>query len=119
MEKKNMSRNVSVIKMSRYRGEEAALESENSHLSKEELVERVRGRLENMVSMLIEYPKDYSVEVTLGEKTICFKINCAQPDLGRILGRNGQMISSIRVVVAGITSKFGYRSIVELPFFPR
>lgn len=90
----------------------------NQPLSREQVSEQVREQIETILKMLAGAPKELLVVAIHGERTIVFKVTCNRQDIGRILGSKGKMITSIRNVSSALTAKHGYRSIVEVPYFP-
>jgi uncharacterized protein len=70
--------------------------------------------LEFVIRQLVEFPDDMVLtEVPIG-KTIVFKVQLRQSDVGRIIGRNGQTIHAIRSLLNSSASRHGQRATLEI-----
>ncbi|KHD87110.1 MAG: hypothetical protein OM95_16265 [Bdellovibrio sp. ArHS] len=67
---------------------------------------------------MVPYPEDISVTYSCGERTTVYTIDCSQRVLGRIIGSRGKHIQSVRTIVQGISASKGFRSVVEIPYYP-
>lgn len=79
--------------------------------------EKVRQLLLTLTQELVSYPQDIQVTFRCGEKTTIYNIHTSQRNIGQILGSNGRNIAGVRTLVSSITSRQGFRSIVEVPFY--
>ncbi|AXY25701.1 RNA-binding protein [Suicoccus acidiformans] len=64
----------------------------------------------SMVTPLIEHPEDFSVEVIEGDEFMEYHLNLNPEDIGRVIGRKGRVIRSIRTIVYSIRPKGEKRS---------
>lgn len=83
-----------------------------------EAKEFVRQLVEVLARELVSYPEDISVRFSCGEKTTLYHIDCTQRVIGQLMGSKGRNINGIRAVVQSITQRKGFRSIIEIPYFP-
>ncbi|MCL2680477.1 MAG: KH domain-containing protein [Coriobacteriia bacterium] len=60
--------------------------------------ERVKGLVCYIVEGLVDNPDDVSVETTLEDKLLSLFIQSHPDDVGKIIGRNGRTIKSIRTL---------------------
>ncbi|WP_415062664.1 KH domain-containing protein [Bdellovibrio sp.] len=86
--------------------------------SKEQVSEDLKRRIEDFLKMMVEDSADIKISVIQGERTTIFSISCGRHNIAKILGRKGKTIDAIRTLVASITGRYGFRAIVEVPYFP-
>ena len=77
--------------------------------------EEVRLLIEKMVRLLVDHPEAVMVTTMVGPKTTVYKVECAQNNLGQVIGSQGKTIMGLRAVVHAMTARNGIRSIVEIP----
>jgi predicted RNA-binding protein YlqC (UPF0109 family) len=49
-----------------------------------------------------------------GEKTTVFELKVADGDLGKIIGKHGRTIRSIRTILSATATKAGKRAVLEI-----
>ena len=60
-----------------------------------------------LVSSLVDAPLEVLVDVTMSTKNIMVQIKCKDTDLGKIIGKKGRTIDSIKVILSAVkNSKF-------------
>ncbi len=80
-----------------------------------ELSDDVIGLVQAVVVPLVDFPDE--VNVTLGEEQddlIAVNISVNEQDAGKVIGRQGRVIKSIRTLARAAASKAGVRVEVEL-----
>ena len=70
--------------------------------------------LEFVIRQLVEFPDDMVLTEIPGGKTTIFKLQLRQTDIGRIIGRNGQTIQSIRALLSSSASRHNQRATLEI-----
>tara|TARA_Y100001970_G_scaffold239180_1_gene300906 strand:- start:187 stop:420 length:234 start_codon:yes stop_codon:yes gene_type:complete len=71
--------------------------------------------LENMVKAIVDSPDDVEVTVNEGEDTLIYELRLGDDDLGKVIGKRGKNIGSIRTIISAATAKEGgKRSIIEI-----
>jgi predicted RNA-binding protein YlqC (UPF0109 family) len=70
--------------------------------------------LEFVIRQLVEYPDEMMLTEIPGGKTMIFKLQLRQSDVGRIIGRNGQTIHAIRALLNSSASRHGQRATLEI-----
>ncbi|MDR2772823.1 MAG: KH domain-containing protein [Elusimicrobiota bacterium] len=63
---------------------------------------------------LVDNPDDVEVKEIVGEKTTVLEIKVADGDRGKIIGKQGRIIKSIRCVVNSASAKLDKRATVEI-----
>lgn len=70
--------------------------------------------LEYIVKSLVDEPDVVSVtESSHGRETI-LHLSVSQPDMGRVIGKNGRVINSIRALVQVAAAKEGRQASIEI-----
>ena len=71
--------------------------------------------LEYMVKELVDNPDEVNITEELeGDKTIIFKLQVAENDLGKVIGKKGRTANALRVVMRAASAKRGKSSIVKI-----
>lgn len=70
--------------------------------------------LETIVRSLIEHPEQARITEIIGEKTVVLELRCAKGDLGKIIGKGGKTVGSIRTLLNAVASREGRRAILEV-----
>ena len=86
-----------------------------------DLTESVKGLLASCITELIDHPDDLKVEVRQeGESndeagyTVFADIKVNQEDVGKIIGRQGRTIKSLRTLARALGARHGARVEVEI-----
>ena len=74
----------------------------------------MREFLEFVIRQLVEFPDDMALTEIPSGRTTIFKLQLRRGDVGRIIGRGGQTIQSIRALLASSASRHGQRAILEI-----
>ncbi|HEY3411466.1 MAG TPA: KH domain-containing protein [Armatimonadota bacterium] len=70
--------------------------------------------VEYIVRSLVDYPDEVSVEAVEGDGGVTYEVSVAQGDAGKVIGRGGRIIQSIRAVVKAAAAKTDQRAYVEV-----
>jgi predicted RNA-binding protein YlqC (UPF0109 family) len=70
--------------------------------------------LEFIAKRLVELPEHVVVECVPGEQKIVFRLQVAEQDIGKVIGRNGRTAQSLRVLLAAVAAREGKRAILEI-----
>ena len=65
----------------------------------------MKAYVEHIVRALIDHPEALVVSCLDGKHSVILEIRCHAQDMGRIIGRNGKIISSIRMLAAGVAAR--------------
>ena len=58
-----------------------------------------------LIKALVDEPDKVEVTETKGEKTTIYEARVAKNDMGKVIGRNGRTIESLRVIVSACGAK--------------
>jgi predicted RNA-binding protein YlqC (UPF0109 family) len=70
--------------------------------------------LENIVKALVDIPEEVSVREVTGTQVTVLELRVAQSDLGKVIGRNGRIADSIRVILDCVGAKLNRRITLEI-----
>ncbi len=70
--------------------------------------------VEYIVKALVEYPDHVKVTEVEGKSSIVVEISVAQDDMGRLIGKKGRVINSIRTLTQVQGARQGKRITVEV-----
>lgn len=74
----------------------------------------LEGFVEYVVKALVDYPDEVSIETTETSEGAAIKIRCRKEDIGKIVGKRGKIIMSIRSLVSGAAGRQHKRVSVDV-----
>jgi hypothetical protein len=74
----------------------------------------VRQFLEFIIRHLVEFPEEVMISEVANERLTAFRLQMRQSDVGRIIGRNGQTIRSIRALLASAAARHDQRVTLDI-----
>lgn len=70
--------------------------------------------LEYIVKSLVDEPDMVSVTESVHGRETVLQLSVSQPDMGRVIGKNGRVINSIRALVQVAAAKEGRQASIEI-----
>ncbi len=70
--------------------------------------------VEFIVKSLVDNPDQVVVSEIDGHSSTIYELSVAQPDMGRVIGKGGRVINSIRAIVQVAAAKQGQRVSLEI-----
>ena len=70
--------------------------------------------IEMLIKALVDEPDQVHVTENKGEKTTVFEANVSKKDMGKVIGRNGRTIESLRTIVGACGAKRKKRCIFQV-----
>ena len=70
--------------------------------------------IEVMVKALVDAPEEVVVTETKGQHTSVFELRVARGDMGKVIGKQGRMAESMRIILAGASTKLRRRSVLKI-----
>ncbi len=70
--------------------------------------------VEYIVKALVDKPEDVRINEVKSEKTVILELKVAQEDIGKVIGKQGRIIKSIRVVINAAAAKTMSRVVLEI-----
>jgi uncharacterized protein len=75
----------------------------------------VRNLVETLVKLVVDEPDEVRVKETKDRGAIVFNVQVSSGDVGRVIGKDGRVISCIRQVVGAAGAKARLRTYVKVP----
>ena len=71
--------------------------------------------LEDIVKAIVDKPDEVKVNINESENTIVYELNVGEGDLGKVIGKKGRNVNSIRTLLSASNAKEGgKRAILEI-----
>lgn len=70
--------------------------------------------IEYLVKNLVDHPENVTVNCNQSDKGLVIQLRVAQEDVGKVVGRKGQTIKSLRTIVLSVCARLGQRVQLEL-----
>jgi hypothetical protein len=71
--------------------------------------------LEDIVKAIVDKPDEVKVDINESENTIVYELNVGEGDLGKVIGKKGKNVNSIRTLLSASNAKEGgKRAILEI-----
>jgi hypothetical protein len=67
-----------------------------------------------IINALVDHEDQIQINEIVGEKTLMYEVRVAESDVGKIIGRNGKTINSIRTLLRAATVKDNKKVILEV-----
>lgn len=63
---------------------------------------------------LVDHPDEIRITTLDGEKTLLMELRCHSQDIGKIIGKNGKTIGSVRTLISTLAARSGRRALIEV-----
>ena len=70
--------------------------------------------IEHMAKMLVDLPKEVSINEIVGENTTVIELKVAKEDLGKVIGKQGRTARAVRTILNGASTKLRKRTVLEI-----
>ncbi|MDR3624355.1 MAG: KH domain-containing protein [Chlamydiales bacterium] len=70
--------------------------------------------VEYLIKNLVDEPNCVSVKCFEGERGIIVEVSVAQKDIGKVVGRHGNTIKSLRTIISAVSARLGKHVRLEL-----
>ncbi len=74
----------------------------------------MRDMVERIARALVDQPDDVAVTQAEGENTTVLELRVAQPDLGKVIAKQGRTARAMRTLVGAAGLKEGKRYVLEI-----
>ena len=82
---------------------------------KQEALDKLNAFVLHVAQSLVNFPDQVSTALINGEdSSVTIMISCAQGDAGKLIGRSGKIIASIRTLVSSNATRNGLRVTVDI-----
>ena len=70
--------------------------------------------LENIVKPIVDKPDEVRITEIEGESVCIYELRVGAGDYGKIIGKHGKNITSIRTILNAVAAKGGKRAVLEI-----
>ena len=70
--------------------------------------------LKKIVSYLVNNPNEISITEVKGNEVNILKLKVAPGEIGFVIGKNGKIANSIRILLSAVSARAGKRVILEI-----
>ena len=70
--------------------------------------------VEVIAKALVDHPEEVVVTESENEKSVVIELRVAQPDMGKVIGKQGSIAKAIRAVVKAAAAKSDKKVIVDI-----
>lgn len=74
----------------------------------------MKGLIEIIIKGIVDNPDKVEINEIIGEKTSIFEVKVDSSDIGKVIGRQGRNIKSIRTIVNAAAQKDDKRAVIEI-----
>ncbi len=74
----------------------------------------MRELVESIAKALVDNPEQVNVTEVEGEQTTVLELRVAQPDLGKVIGKQGRTARAIRTILGAAGMKLRKRFVLEI-----
>ena len=74
----------------------------------------MRELIELIIKGIVDNPNQVEINEIIGEKTSIFEVKVDSSDIGKVIGRQGRNIKSIRTIVNAAAQKDDRRVVIEI-----
>lgn len=74
----------------------------------------MKAFIEYVVKALVDFPDEVDVREVAGDRMIVFELRLNKSDIGKVIGKQGRTIQSLRTLVNSASAKQGKRSVIEI-----
>ena len=71
--------------------------------------------LEEMIKAIVDKPDEVNIDLTESENTLIYELKVGEGDIGKVIGKKGKNVGSLRTLLSAATAKEGgKRAILEI-----
>lgn len=70
--------------------------------------------IEYIIRALVDHPEAVRLTEVDGEKTAIFELRCHADDVGKVIGKSGKTVGSIRTLLGAVAAREGRRAMLEV-----
>jgi predicted RNA-binding protein YlqC (UPF0109 family) len=70
--------------------------------------------VEHITRHLVDNPDAIALDHETKDDKIVFRLKVAEPDVGKVIGRNGRTAQALRVLLTAVAARQGKRAILEI-----
>jgi len=71
--------------------------------------------LEGMIKAIVDKPDEVNINLNESENTLIYELKVGEGDIGKVIGKKGKNVGSVRTLLSAATAKEGgKRAILEI-----
>ncbi|MBI3795101.1 MAG: KH domain-containing protein [Nitrospinae bacterium] len=70
--------------------------------------------IETIVKQIVDNPEEVQVSEIVGNKTTVIELRVSQPDLGKVIGKQGRTAQAMRTLLTAAATKNNQRAVLEI-----
>ena len=71
--------------------------------------------LEGIIKAIVDKPDEVNIDLTESENTLIYELTVGEGDIGKVIGKKGKNVGSIRTILSAATAKEGgKRAMLEI-----
>jgi predicted RNA-binding protein YlqC (UPF0109 family) len=74
----------------------------------------MKAFIEYVVKALVDFPDQVDIREVNGERMLVYELRLNKSDIGKVIGKQGRTIQSLRTLVNSASAKLGKRAVVEI-----
>ena len=79
-----------------------------------ELLNQIKDIINYNLKQIISYPEELVLTEEIGDNSIVITIKAHKDDRGKVIGKNGNLIRSIRTIVRAVASQEKVRTVITM-----
>lgn len=80
----------------------------------DEIIDKIKDVIISNINAVSDYPEENQFSYLLGEQSLVFTANVNKKDIGKVIGKHGKLISSIRNIMLAQAGKYKTRCVLLL-----
>jgi predicted RNA-binding protein YlqC (UPF0109 family) len=68
----------------------------------QDIIDFLKGYLKSTIENLVDQKDKVEILISLTTKTIIVQLRCDKTDIGKIIGKNGRIIDSLKIITSAI-----------------
>jgi predicted RNA-binding protein YlqC (UPF0109 family) len=68
----------------------------------------------SIIRPLVDHPNEVQITSIDGEKTLVLELHCHDSDVGKVIGKSGKTITSVRSLLSALAARQGRRALIEV-----
>jgi hypothetical protein len=75
----------------------------------------IKKLLEDMIKAIVDKPDEVNIDLTESENTLIYELKVGEGDVGKVIGKKGKNVGSLRTILSAATAKEGgKRAMLEI-----
>ncbi|MCA9519689.1 MAG: KH domain-containing protein [Myxococcales bacterium] len=74
----------------------------------------IKELVEIIVTSIVDYPDDVQINIVESGATIVIELSVAKSDIGKVIGKQGNMARALRTIISNAATKLKKRSVLQI-----